>query len=157
MKNWFKHLAAAGLAVAFLGAGMTTSPAYADAVKDRKAAMKSIGKANKAIKAYVAGKGDLAAAVAGAKKIASVGHNFVGFFPKGSDAGYGKTHRAKAAIWSDWDKFKKANSAMITASNNFANWSKMGDAATLKGAQKAIGKSCGGCHKPFRGPKLKKK
>ncbi len=60
------------------------------------------------------------------------------------------------AIWEDWDKFKKASSTLAMNATNFANWSAMGDASTLKAASGAIGKSCGGCHKPFRGPKPKK-
>ena len=71
MKNCWKHLVVAGLAVAVLGVGMMTNPANADPLKDRKAAMKSISKANKAIKAYSKGQGDLAAAVAAVKKIAA--------------------------------------------------------------------------------------
>jgi len=42
------------------------------------------------------------------------------------------------------------------AATNFANWSQMGDADTLKSASGTIAKSCGGCHKAFRGPKPKK-
>ena len=156
MKNCWKHLVAAGLAVAVLGAGMTTNPAYADSLKDRKAAMKTISKANKAIKAYTKGQGSLADAVMAAKKIASVGKTIPAMFPQGTGMGHGAKTRAKGAIWSDWAKFKKANDAMIVASTNFANWSQLGSADTMKGATKAIGKSCGGCHKPFRGPKKKK-
>ena len=156
MKNLFKHVVAAGLAVAVIGAGMAMTPAFADPTKDRKAAMKSISKNNKIIVAYTKGKGDLASAVAAAKKIASIGESLPAMFPAGSGDGYGKTTRAKAAIWSDWDKFKKASDALVVASSNFANWSSMGDASTLKDASGAIRKSCGGCHKPFRGPKPKK-
>ena len=78
-------------------------------------------------------------------------------FPKGTGMGHGTKTRAKAVIWSDWDKFKKASGALVMASTNFANWSQLGSAATLKAASGAIGKSCGGCHKPFRGPKPKKR
>lgn len=157
MKNWCKYFVAAGLAVAVLGAGMTTSPAFADSLKDRKAAMKDLSKANKVIKAYTQGKGDLKSAVAAAKKMASLAETLPAMFPKGTGMGHhGMKTRAKAEIWKDWDKFKKANSNLVMASSNFANWSQMGDESTLKSAFGAIGKSCGGCHKPFRGPKPKK-
>jgi cytochrome c556 len=156
MKNSLKHLVAAGLAVAVLGAGMTTGTAFADAVKDRKATMKSISKANKAIGAYAKGGGDLASAVAAAKQIASTAEKLPGMFPKGSGDGYGKTTRAKPAIWTDWDKFQSSAKALGVAANNFVNWSQMADASTMKSAAGAVGKSCGGCHKAFRGPKPKK-
>ena len=73
-------------------------------------------------------------------------------FPQGTGMGHVTKARAKAAIWSDWDEFKKANNAMVVASTNFA----MGSADTMTGASKAIGKACGGCHKPFRGPRKKR-
>jgi cytochrome c556 len=156
MRNSLKHLVAAGLAVAVLGAGMTAGTAFADPVKDRKAAMKDISKANKVIGAYAKGGGDLASAVAAAKQIAAVGEKLPGLFPKGSGEGYGKTTRAKPAIWSDWDKFQSSAKALVVAANNFTSWSQMADASTMKSAAGAVGKSCGGCHKVFRGPKPKK-
>ena len=157
MKNGWKHLVAAGLAIAVLGAGMTTNPAFADPLKDRKATMKSISKANKVIVGYTKGKGDLASAVAAAKKIASLAKTLPALFPHGSGMGYGTKTRAKAAIWTDWAKFQKAAGTLAMNANNFANWSQMGTDATLKSASGAIRKSCGGCHKPFRGPKPKKR
>ena len=156
MKNSLRHLVAAGLAVAVLGAGMTAGTASADPVKDRKNAMKTMGKANKTIGEFAKGGGDLTAAVAAAKQIASTAETLPGMFPKGSGDGYGKTTRAKADIWKDWEKFQASTKALVVAANNFANWSQMADASTMKSAAGAIGKSCGGCHKAFRGPKPKK-
>lgn len=156
MKNLWKHSIAAGLAIAVLSAGMTTTPAFADDVKDRKAAMKSISKANKALVAYSKGKGSKQAALAAAKEIAAVGKALPGMFPKGSGEGYGKTTRAKPEIWADWAKFTKANDAMIAAANKVASVSQLGTASTSMEVAGGIGKTCGGCHKPFRGPKPKK-
>ena len=147
MKNWWKHAAAAGIAVAILGAGVTTTTASADVLKDRSAAMKSISKANKALQK--AAKGGMAAdAQKQAKIIVAVADKMESLFPKGSGAGYGEETRAKADIWTDWAKFQKANAAMKAAAMKVA----VGDMS----AAPEIGKTCGGCHKPFRGPKLKK-
>lgn len=157
MKNWGKTLLAAGLAMAVLGAGMTTNTAIADPLKDRKAAMKSISKANKVIKGYTKGKGDLKQAVAAANKIASIAKTLPAMFPAGSGKGYGKTTRSKPAIWTDWKNFEKANNALVMAASRFSSRSSMGTAATMKASAGAIGKSCGGCHKLFRGKKIKKK
>jgi hypothetical protein len=38
MKNWYRNIVAAGIAVAVLGAGMATTPAFADPLKDSEAA-----------------------------------------------------------------------------------------------------------------------
>jgi cytochrome c556 len=119
--------------------------------------MKNISKANKVIVGYTKGNGDLASAVATAKKIASLAETLPALFPHGSGIGYGTKTRAKPAIWKDWGKFQKAASTLAMNANNFANWSQMGTDATLKSASGAIRKSCGGCHKPFRGPKPKKR
>ena len=147
MKNWWKHAAAAGIAVAILGAGMTTT-AVADPLKDRSAAMKSISKASKAIKK--AAKGGMAAdAQKQAAIIVAVSDKMESLFPKGSGAGYGEKTRAKPDIWTDWAKFQKANAAMKSVAMKVAG----GDMS----AAADIGKTCGGCHKPFRGPKIKKK
>lgn len=154
MKIQWKQFVAAGLAAAVLGAGMATGPAYADAVKDRQSAMKNISKANKVLVAYSKGKGSRAAAVAAANQIASIAKDLPGMFPKGSGDGYGKTTRAKAAIWTDWAKFEKAADALGMAAGTVAK--QMGSDKTLMAAAGSVRKACGGCHKPFRGPKLKK-
>ena len=146
MKNLWKHVVAAGLAVAVIGAGVT--PASADVVKDRQMAMKSLSKANKAL-GKAAKAGDAAAAQKQAMMIVAASDKLEALFPKGSGAGYGEKHQSKADIWKDWDKFQKANAAMKAAAQKVAS----GD---LKAAGD-IGKTCGGCHKPFRGPKIKKK
>jgi cytochrome c556 len=149
MKRWIKHVVAAGLAVAVIGAGIaTTQPAYADAVKDRRAAMKTISKANKAIK-KASKAGDMAAAQTQARIIVATADKLAGLFPRGTDRGAlgAKATRAKPAIWSDWDTFKTKLGDLKKVASNVAG----GDMAAGKG----IGKTCGGCHKLFRGKKAK--
>ena len=150
MKNCIKHIVAAGLAVAVIGAGIaTTQPAYADAVKDRRAAMKSNSKAGKAIKKAIKA-GNEAAAQKQAAIIVANADKLAGLFPRGTDRGTlgKKATRAKPAIWSDWDTFKTKLGALKKAASNVAG----GDMAAAKG----IGKACGSCHKAFRGKKAKK-
>ncbi len=156
MKKLWKHFVAAGLAVAVIGAGMATAPANADAVKDRVAAMKAISKANKVLVNYSKGKADQKAAIAAANEIASISAKLPGMFPKGSAAGYGKTHRAKPDIWDNWAKFEAANNAMMAAAKKVASVTKMGTKSTAMETAGDVRKTCGGCHKPFRGPKPKK-
>ena len=76
-------------------------------------------------------------------------------WPKGSDAtaNPGMT-RAKKEAWDDYPKLQKAYGAWQEASKNMAA-NAGGGLDSLKGAMGALGKSCGGCHKPFRAPKKK--
>ncbi len=64
----------------------------------------------------------------------------------------GKTD-AKPDIWKDWDKFVAAAKKMGEESGKLADVVQAGDMAAIGPQVKALGKSCGGCHKPFRKPK----
>jgi cytochrome c556 len=172
MKTWIKSTLAAGLAIAVLGAGVTTTqPAFADGhkkagemmhdkmgkkgvVKARVANFRAISKAHKAMKK--AGKaGNAKAVAAAANEIASRAGKITGLFPKSTSRAKlsKKATRAKAAIWKDWPKFVAAAGNLKNAAVAVAAAAKAGDA---KAGAKGIGKTCGGCHKPFRGKKAKK-
>ena len=98
MRILVKHVFAAGLAVAVIGAGLAaTQPVSADmgAVKERQATFKKISKANKAIK-KAAKAGDKSAAMDQAKMIVGYADRLAGLFPKGTDRGMlGKKAAAK--------------------------------------------------------------
>lgn len=64
----------------------------------------------------------------------------------------GKTD-AKPDIWQDWDKFVDAAKKLERESGKLAEVAQSGDMAAIAAQVKAVGKSCGGCHKPFRKPK----
>ena len=64
----------------------------------------------------------------------------------------GKTD-AKPDVWQDWDKFVAAAKKMGEESGKLADVAQAGDMAAIGEQVKALGKSCGGCHKPFRKPK----
>lgn len=57
---------------------------------------------------------------------------------------------AKAKIWKDWAKFEEAIADFKTAARNLEAAASGSDPAAVGPAMKALGKSCGGCHKPFR-------
>jgi cytochrome c556 len=175
MKMWIKSTLTAGLAITVLGAGVaTTQPALADGVKGeqqlaahhgkmkkkmgvveaRRQSMKAISKANKAMKA--AAKADNAKLVVSAAEIIiKQADRLPKMFPKGTSRAQlgAKATRSKAAIWKDWKKFIAANNEMKAAAVAVAAAAKAGNA---KAGAKGIGKTCGGCHKPFRGKKAKK-
>jgi cytochrome c556 len=61
---------------------------------------------------------------------------------------------AKAEIWKDQAKFREAIISFREASMKFEQAVADGNDPVLVGAaMKALGKSCGTCHKPFRKPK----
>jgi cytochrome c556 len=60
---------------------------------------------------------------------------------------------AQPEIWKDWSGFESAIADFEKASNDLAAAAASGDGAAVGPAVKALGKSCGGCHKPFRKPK----
>ena len=64
----------------------------------------------------------------------------------------GKTD-AKEEVWKDWDKFVAAAKELEEESGKLATVAQSGDMAAIDAQVKAVGKSCGDCHKPFRKPK----
>lgn len=60
---------------------------------------------------------------------------------------------AKPDIWQDWNKFVAAAHKLRDESRQLAVVAQSGDMAAIGAQVKAVGKSCGGCHKPFRKPK----
>jgi cytochrome c556 len=78
--------------------------------------------------------------------------SIVSRFPKGTgigDTGVTKT-RALQDIWTKAADFKAAADSMTAALKGID--AVLGDKAKTDAAFAEIGKSCGGCHKPFRGP-----
>ena len=71
----------------------------------------------------------------------------------GNDAYPGKT-RALPDIWSTYPKVAEKNAAFAKAAANLAQTAGNGLEALQMGMG-AVGKSCGGCHKPFRAAKKK--
>jgi len=125
-------------------------PAFADVVKDRRAEIKKISKANKALKkSSKAGK--VAASKKHARTIIASADKLSSMWPRGTDrkALGKKATRAKSNIWKDWETFSKGLGALKKVASAVANDNMR--------AAKRIGKTCGGCHKKFRAKKAKKK
>ena len=60
---------------------------------------------------------------------------------------------AKAEIWQDWAKFETAIADYEKTARDLASAAASNDMKTMLPLVKALGKSCGGCHKSFRKPK----
>ncbi len=162
MVEWVKRGLMAALAMGIL-VGCTQDREMAQSpgkvIKERRALMKSNSKSFKVIKAFVKkGTGSAGDVQKAAVTVAWNAAQIPGLFVKGTSLkdGVGQT-RAKPAIWVKWSDFEAAAGKLKKASANLARVAAGGNAGAIKAAAGAIGKSCGGCHKPFRGPKPKKK
>lgn len=63
----------------------------------------------------------------------------------------GKT-RALDGIWTSQADFKAKADGLVTAANAAVAAAKSGDEAATKTALQNMGRSCGACHDPYRGP-----
>ena len=147
--------------VGFLSIGIAPTQAMDNPViKERIDYMRKDVLGNfKVIKAFVKeGKGTMAD-VAKAAKAIEVGAARSGpLWPKGTgrpDIDEKKT-RSLAKIWDDWATFEKAGKAMGAHAGHVAMYAAQNNAEEVAKHFGLMGKEgCGGCHKPFRGPKAK--
>ena len=144
--------------LAFTTLGFVAAPVLADeaaekAIGARKAQMQlyafNIGQLGAMAKGEV--DYDAAVASAAANNLAALSAlNGMAMWPQGSDstAMPDKT-RTKVEAWTTWPKISEASAAMKKASADLALVAGDGLDA-LRGGIGDVGKSCGGCHKPFR-------
>ena len=123
--------------------------AQQDVIDKRQKLMKDNSAATKAIKGAVEAK-DNATIEAKAKEVGANADKIVEAFPKGSTKG--KT-KATDAIWEKSDDFSKNAKNLKKAASELADAAKSGDAAAVDVKVKALGDTCGGCHKAFRAEK----
>jgi cytochrome c556 len=121
-------------------------------LKDRQTTMKQQGKDMGAVKGFLDGKGDQAAALAAAKSLTQTTQKIPDLFPPGTakpspDGDYA----AKAAIWSDWNKFLTAQKSAATKADALLAAVQGGDKDAIRTAFADLGKNgCGACHTDFR-------
>lgn len=104
------------------------------------------------------GKGTAAGVAAHAHLLNDASKEVVALFPKGTGRGDfdDKTTRSLPKIWEDWDGFKKAAEDLTRESAKLAQVAAGGDKDAIAAQFGQTGKiGCGGCHKPFRGAKVK--
>ena len=70
-------------------------------------------------------------------------------FPAGSG---GDTSRAKDEIWEDEEEFKAVVTAFQDASSELLESVYTGDLNAIQDAIGSVGRTCSGCHRPFRKP-----
>ncbi len=137
----------------FIVSGASQVYSHEDVIGARRKLMKANGKAYKAIKKAMKIK-DYATVEEKAKEIAADMDKLPELFPKGSTS---EKSRAKPAIWEKWDLFNRGRMAMKAAAEELAVSARAKDGQQVSSKFKTFSKNCGGCHKPFRAPKKKKK
>lgn len=121
-------------------------------LKDRQATMKLQGKDMGAVKGFLDGKNDQAAAVSAATSLTTTTKKIPDLFPPGTDKPSPDGDFApKGAIWTDWNKFLDAQKAAATKADALVAAVKAGDKAAIQAAFGDLGKNgCGNCHTSFR-------
>lgn len=133
-----------------VGVAIAQSPAAA--IEQRQAAMKQNGGAMKALVPMARGdaawnQGTAIQALDTLKKVADAAP---ALFPRGSGPEAGVKTAALPAIWEKWADFQAAAKAQGDAANNLMTLARANDEAGFKAGFAAMGRSCGGCHEPFR-------
>ncbi len=144
---------AAGLALGLAGQSLAAGSPE-NLVKYRQAVMKAIGGHTAAIASVVKGETSYGAHVANhARGIKDMSLIVQDVFPPESGPDSFKDTRALPKIWAEPAKFQEAVTAFQGAAAKFAEVAEGGDMAAIGAALGELGKSCGGCHKPFRAEK----
>ena len=148
-----RRLLSAALTIALAGAtGAALAQDKETVVKDRQALMKEQGKDIGAVKAYLDGKADQAAAEAGATGLTQTTRKIPAAFPPGTNAPSpaGK-YAPKPEIWTDWDKFLGAQKQAAAKADALLAAVKGGSKDAIRTAFADLGKNgCGNCHTNFR-------
>jgi cytochrome c556 len=100
------------------------------------------------MKAAVAAKADVKLFADQADAMARWFHNFPNLFPAGTESGHDT--KAKPEVFSDPAGFAKAAETTSAAAASLAKAAKAGDDAEFLAQFKALGQSCGACHREYR-------
>lgn len=131
----------------------TNAPvAQEDPIKARIALMKEVGKSMGPLGKIFKGEAEFDGAVVKSKAetIAANIAEAKGLFPEGSTS---PDSRAKPEIWEKKDEFNAAADTAVARAKALVEIGANANEDAFKPAFAALGKGCGGCHKPFRVPK----
>ena len=149
--SYWKTVLAAGVAAGIAIAATTSLAAMMSVQEKRTAVMKGLGGHMKALSAVAKGEMEASeATVVHAIAIGEIANTVALLFPEGSGGG---DSRALPKIWSDWAGFEKAADDLSAAAPGLIEAAKSGDKGKIGAALGAVGKTCGGCHKPYRAEK----
>lgn len=139
-------------------AGIAQQALAADApenvIKYRQSVMSAVGGHTGAIAGVVKGEVGFTDHVAAhARGIHEMSKLVVEIFPEGTSNADGFETRALPKVWEDWSGFKEAAEKLEAESEKLVEVAEGGDSQALGAQFMAVGKACGGCHKPFRAEK----
>jgi cytochrome c556 len=139
--------------MAVAGGAMAADESPAEIIKARQEKLKDMGTQAKAIGGQLkSGTLDRAVMTEAAKKIAASARELPAWFPKGTGPESGVKTLAKPEIWTQPDDFKAAAEKFVPEADKLVEIAASGDAAAIGAQLQATGKTCQGCHKPFRTP-----
>ncbi|MBP0445511.1 cytochrome c [Roseomonas sp. SSH11] len=128
---------------AILGAAV----AQPDPVSTRKEGLRRMQTNLEAIGAVAQAGGDTRDAAPRAEEMAAFFRNLPTLFPPGSDGG---GTRALPTVWSEREGFERAAANASTAAEALRVAAASGDAAATTAAVRAMGATCGACHRNYR-------
>jgi cytochrome c556 len=124
-----------------------------EAIKSRKANYKEIGGAFKTLNDEIkTGAPSIDTIQPLAIDLLKRGSMQMNFFPIGSGPDSGEKTRAKAAIWTEQENFRKIHEEFIQSAQKLDHAIETGDLAAIAGAQKSLGATCKSCHDRYREP-----
>lgn len=154
MPNFKSGFIALGFAAA-LAAPAVSQDGENPAVKARQAVMQLYSFNLSQLGAMAKGNVDYNAETASAAAqnlVALTKINQSAMWPQGTDSESSATSRALPAIWSNFGDVSAKNQAFVDAAMAMETAAGT-DLASLQAAMGALGGSCSGCHKAYRGPK----
>lgn len=133
-----------------VGVAVAQSPTAA--IEQRQAAMKQNGAAMKALVPMARGDApwNQSNAVQALESLKQLGDGTTAMFPRGSGSEAGARTAALPAIWEKWSDFQAAAKAQSDAAETLLRLARANDEAGFKSGFGAMGRTCGGCHEPFR-------
>lgn len=147
-------LAAASAVVAAQAVTKAASQADADkAIKARQALFSEINDLNRPMGPMMrSAPVDTAVVATNAAKIAEVAAKIPDAYLVDTRGFTATKTRALDTIWNSQADFKSKADGLVAAANAAAAAARSGDADATRTALQGIGRACGACHDPFRGP-----
>lgn len=126
----------------------------AEKIAERQEAMKSFGRANKAIRDELAKKTapDFAVVQNNARALLVTAQRSSWMFGRGTGPQTGVKTAALPIIWTQFADFRAKNVAFVNAARALDDAARAGDAAQVRTAQTALGATCKSCHDTYRKP-----
>lgn len=122
-----------------------------EAIGERQATFKAIGKSFKAIRGQLEGESpEMAAIVTAATDMNASAQKLESLFPEGTSVADGYDTEALAVIWEKPDQFAEAHQRLVDASAKMITIAEGGDVQAVKDHVSAVGGSCKNCHDNFR-------